>query len=206
MPGWWVQREVQDLEAFLNALRDSGKVNSNKIGMVGGSAGATLVALVASDTTDTGSSWPYWGASKRPACAVMLSGAYDFSDTRGPDGQVVMNSQTIKDIENFCQTGDPATQKSLSPVTKLSALSGSFVPMFLISSEFDPMIPHQQLDDMLCAIESKGIDTSSYKYLVLWNSNLHSFSYWQSCDGLPYRGSCTEVRDDIIAFLDSYLK
>lgn len=208
-PGWWVGRQADDVKAFITALRDSGKVDPNKIGIVGGSSGANLAAYIALDTTNNNGNWPFWNASARPACAVLLSGIYDLSDRTPPDGETAMDPQAIKDIENFAQTSNPATQKSLSPVAKVLALDTStyaFVPMFLISSEFDPMVPHHQLDDMLCAIQSKGISSSLYQYMVIYHSNLHSFHYWQSCDELPYTVNCTEVRDDVIAFLDSYLK
>ena len=58
---------------LVTAFRDSGLVNPSKIGMVGGSAGASLAAYVALDTTDTSGNWPYWSASVRPACVVSLS-------------------------------------------------------------------------------------------------------------------------------------
>jgi acetyl esterase/lipase len=206
-PGWWVQREIQDVEAFVTAFRDSGLVDPNKVGMVGGSAGASLVAYVALDTTDTQGAWPYWNASVRPVCVVMLSGAYDLSDRIPPEGLTTMDPHAILDIENFTQTNNPALQRRWSPVYYLENLSGSFVPMFLIHSDYDPTLPRHQLDDMMCSLESKGILTDLYKVLVIWYSDLHSFSYWQSCDQLPFGGGpCTEVRQDVIAYLDAYLK
>ena len=57
--------------------------------------------------------------------------------------------------------------------------------MFMITSEYDPVVPRHQLDDMLCALESKGISRSLYQVMLLSYSDLHSFNYWQSCDQLP---------------------
>jgi acetyl esterase/lipase len=208
-PGWWVRRQVEDVEAFITAFRDSGKVDPNKIGLVGGSSGATLAALVAFDTTDTGSNWPYWNSDTRPACVVLLSGTYDFADRAPPVGETSMDPQAIKYIENFTQTGDPTEQNDLSPVTKLAELNMAndpFVPMFLVHGEREPGIPLHQLDDMICAIEAKGVDPSLYEYLVIWHSALHSFAYWDSCDELPFTVDCTLVQDDVVAFLDAHLK
>ncbi len=205
-PGWWVQRQSQNVEAFVTALRDSGQVNPNKIGIVGGSSGATLAALIALDTTDTNGFWPFWKAGVRPACAVMLSGAYDFSDRIPTDGEASMNPQTIKNLENFTQSGNPSVQKSLSPVAKVKTPTQQepFIPMLFIHSQFDPILPHHQLDDMLCALESKSISTNLYQVIELPYSDLHSFHNWQSCD--DFSVPCTLVRDDVIAFLDSHLK
>lgn len=215
MAGWWVNREVQDVEAFVTALRASGLVKPDKIGIVGGSAGATLAALVALDTTSTGSDWPHWNAAARPACAVFLSAVYDFSD-RTPsdgDGATVMDNREVKAIENFTQTVDPVThladpvkQKELSPVTmvKPPTLQEPFVPLLMVQSMYDPTVPHHQLDDMLCALESNGIDSNLYQIIELPYNDLHSFHYWGTCDDFSI--PCTTVSEDVITFLDAHLK
>ena len=60
---------------------------------------------------------------------------------------------------------------------------------------------------MRCALQSKGISTTLYQVMLLDYSDLHSFNYWQSCDRLPLDANgCTEVRDDVIQFLDLHLK
>ena len=82
---------------------------------------------------------------------------------------------------------DPITPTAtpMAPVYYLNTLTTSFVPMFMIASEYDPVVPRHQLDDMLCALESKGISRSLYQVMLLSYSDLHSFNYWQSCDQLP---------------------
>jgi acetyl esterase/lipase len=77
-----VTRQTNDIKAIVNALRADSRCNG-KVGVVGGSSGATHAVWVALDTTDSGNNgtvWPFWKADKRPDCAVMLSAAYDFSD------------------------------------------------------------------------------------------------------------------------------
>jgi acetyl esterase/lipase len=205
-PGWWVNREVQDVEAFVSALRDSGLADPDRIGIVGGSAGATLTALVVLDTTDTHGAWPYWSASVRPVCAVLLSGAYDFADRIPSEGDTSMEPKTIRAIENFTQTGDPTIQKSLSPVSKVKNPTAQepFIPLFMIHSKYDPTVPHHQLDDMLCTLESEGINPGLYKVVELPYSDMHSFHYWGSCD--DFSTPCTTVSQDVINYLDLHLK
>lgn len=169
-PGWWVGRQTDDVKAFVTALEASGQVDPNKIGIVGGSAGATLAAFIAMDTNYSGAFvWPYWTADARPVCAVLLSAPYDFSDRTPADGQSAMNPATVLAFENFSQTNIPDEQRSLSPVSLVSS-DVPFVPLFMISSEFDDTVPHQQWVDMICALESNGVSTSAYKTLLLKGS------------------------------------
>ena len=208
-PGWWVNREVQDLEAFVTALRDSGQVNPDRIGIVGGSAGATLALLAVLDTTDTGSQWPYWNAGVRPACAVLFSPVTDFSDRTPSEGEPEMAPSSIRAIENFTQTTDPGEQRLLSPISKVMTPTSEipFVPTYIIHSQNDPTVPFHNLDDLICAFQSKSVDTSLYQALVLWGSDLHSFYCWNSCDNPEgATPSCTLVSTDVIEYLDANLK
>lgn len=205
-PGWWVTREVQDVEAFVTALRASGQVDPNRIGIVGGSAGATLAALVVLDTNDTDGGWPFWNASVRPACAVLLSAVYDFSDRIPDQGDPHVDASSIRAMENFTQSGSPAPQKQYSVVSQVQPPSDGkpFIPLFMAHSQMDETAPRHQLDDMLCALENAGISNQFYKVDEL-SGGLHSFHYWGSCidiDTLP----CVTVKQDVIGFLDSYLK
>lgn len=207
--GWWVNREVQDVEAFVTALRDSGQVNPSKIGIIGGSAGATLALFVALDTADTGIFWPYWNASVRPACAVVLSAVTDFSDRTPSEGQPQMAAASIRDIENFTQTTDPGVQRSLSPISKVMTPTQQtpFVSTLVIQSQNDRTVPYHNFVDLICAFQSKSVDPNLYETHVLWGSDLHSFSMWNSCDNPESAGpTCTLVSTDVIQFLDAHLK
>ena len=209
MPGWWVNREVQDVEAFVTALRDSGQVNPNKIGIIGGSAGATLALLVALDTTDTGSDWPFWNAGVRPACAVVLSAVTDFSDRTPSEGEPQMDAGSIRGIENFTQTIIPSEQRDLSPISKVMTPTQQtpFVPMFIIQSQNDRSVPYHNLVDLLCAFQSKNVDSDLYQTLILWGSDLHAFNMWNSCDNPEgATPSCTLVSTRVIQYLEDQLK
>ena len=205
-----MNREVQDVETFVTALRGSGLVNPGKIGIVGGSAGATLALFVALDTTDSGTNvWPYWNAGVRPACAVLLSTITDFSDRTPSEGQPQMAAASIRDIENFTQTILPDEQRSLSPISKVMTPTQStpFVPMLIIQSQNDRTIPYHNFVDLMCALQSKSVDPKLYETHMLWGSDLHSFSMWNSCDNPESAGStCTLVSTDVIEFLDAHLK
>jgi acetyl esterase/lipase len=154
LPDDMVARQTNDIKAFVNALRNSGVVNPNKIGVLGGSAGATHAIWMALDTTDTGTNWPFWNAAARPQCAVMLSAFYDLSDRTPPNGQDVISLDTVTWTENYVNTADLATLKAKSPVSLVATPTQQkpFVPLYLINSWFDPVAPYHQIVDMICAL------------------------------------------------------
>ncbi len=202
MPGFRVTQQTNDIKAFVGALRADPHVDSTKIGVVGGSAGATHAVWVALDTTDTGDAWPHWNADARPQCAVMLSAAYDFSDWTPPPHQIECPPGFIVDAENYVQTGDLTTLKDWSPVSLVPSPE-QFRPLFMINSWEDPT-PYHQMVDMICALNSAGVPNSAYQTLTIPNSYEHGFAYWYSLDGQP--GSTNLIKDDVIAFFDAHLR
>ena len=199
-----VTRQTNDIKAFVVALRNSGYVNPNKIGVLGGSAGATHAIWVALDTTDTGSNWPFWNAAARPHCAAMLSAFYDFSDRTPPNGQTVIGQNTVLWTENYVNTADLATLKAKSPVSLVATPTqqAPFVPLYLINSWFDPTSPYHQIVDMICALRSVGVRDSAYQTLTVPDSDAHSFHLWSIGDGI----SGQTVKQDVVDFLDAHLK
>jgi acetyl esterase/lipase len=115
-PGSMVTRQINDIKAFVVALRADTAHCNGTIGVVGGSSGATLAAYVAIDTTDTHGAWPFWNADARPQCAVMLSAAYDFSDMTPPPGHAEIDFSFLLGTQNFVNSSDLAILKSHSPV------------------------------------------------------------------------------------------
>jgi len=78
-----------------------------------------------------------------------------------------------------------------------------FVPMFLINSDGDPM-PPPQITDMQCALQIAGVDCNLYQVLTLVNNDKHAFAYWRDWDHSPPPQH--RVSEDVISFLDTYLK
>jgi acetyl esterase/lipase len=206
LPDDMVTRQTNDIKAFVVALRNSGLVNPNKIGVLGGSSGATHAIWVALDTTDTGSNWPFWNAAARPQCAVMLSAAYDFSDLTPPNGQSEIGENFILWTQNYVNSADLVTLKAKSPVSVATAptQNAPFVPLYMINSWFDPVAPWHQIVDMICKLRSVGVPDSAYQTLTVPNSDAHSFALWAHWDGIsdPHK----KVRDDVIDFLNAHLR
>lgn len=69
-------QQTNDIKAEIRAIRADTVHCNGKVGVVGGSSGASHALFVTLDTSTTGN----WSPSLRPDCAVGLSGAYDFSD------------------------------------------------------------------------------------------------------------------------------
>ena len=212
-----VKRETDDVESFVRALRfvcsDTGVCNG-KIGLVGGSSGATHAAWVILNTNPTpNDDWPHWfenGHDDRPDCAALLSGTYDFSDRTPasyPPGHDPL-PEFIQAVENYTRTGDLTAQKQFSPVYLVAAPNEDlpFKPLLMINSQYDHPVPSYQIQDMVCALESVGISQTLYQTMTISDSSEHSSSYWSSYDGQRCLGPCKDVAADVIAFLDAHLK
>jgi acetyl esterase/lipase len=206
-PGWRIGQQTDDIKAFVVALRHDSHVDHNKIGVVGGSAGATHAVWVALDTTDSGVGvWPFWNADARPQCAVMLSASYDFSDLTPPPGHTQFPEMALKYTQNYAQTADLATLKDLSPVSLVKTPEEApFRPLFMINSWLDNPTPYHQIVDMICALKAKGVPDGAYQTLTIPDSHEHGFAYWDSPDGVPI-GPTKLIKGDVISFLDARLK
>src|SRR5207247_7915498 len=78
-------QQSDDAKAIIQAARDDVNCLNRKVGVVGGSAGATHAVWVALDTnSNPGSAWPFWTVNgttdDRADVVCCLSGAYLFSD------------------------------------------------------------------------------------------------------------------------------
>jgi pimeloyl-ACP methyl ester carboxylesterase len=205
-PGMRMIREVNDIKALVRALRVDPRCNG-KVGVVGGSAGATHAVTVALDKTTpppSATPWPHWCEDPpyddRPVCAVMLSAIYDFSDWTPPTGQTETDFGFRKDgLENYAQTLDLNTLANLplNPVVLLSEAHQQhwgFKHLFLINSYCDAPTAYHQIVKMSCALEAKGLVLDvDYKRLTI-PGPAHAFGYWDT------------VKDEVIAFLNCELK
>jgi len=76
----------------------------------------------------------------------------------------------------------------------------------MLNTWLDMPPPYHQMIDMVCALESLGVDPSSYKTLTIMNSGEHSFHYWDSPDHIPAILGTQAIKTDVISFLDAHLK
>src|SRR5262249_4943797 len=107
----------------------------------------------------------------------------------------------IGNIENYTNTGNLSTQKSLSPVSLVpAAATATPRPLFLINSIYDQGMPYHQIQDMINALNCVGY--TNYQTLTV-GGNLHEFNYWCQDAG---DGSGESVATKVINFLNCQLK
>ena len=202
-------QQVNDIKAYVTAMRADPRCNG-KIGVVGGSSGASHAVTVALDTTDSGVGvWPYWNAAARPDCAVMLSCIYDFSDWTPPTDHAATDPDFVLfGLENYAQTRVLNTLATLplNPVTLVaSAKAAGWRPLYMINSYGDHPTAYHQIVTMSCTLAANGLvlDTD-YQRLTIPGTQ-HSFHYWNSWDHVHSDHSITVGRD-VVAFLDAHPK
>jgi pimeloyl-ACP methyl ester carboxylesterase len=212
-PGWRMALETNDIKALVRALRADPRCNG-KVGVVGGSAGATLAVTVALDRNPTpNGDWPKWclnGVDDRPDCAAMLSAIYDFSDWTPPTGDNVTPRGFVRlGMQNYAQS-TPANLNTLANlplnpvvlVRQAGREGWGFKPLYLINSFYDSPTVYHQIVTMSCELEAQGLvlDTD-YKRLTKPGDG-HAFAYWGAQD--PATGET--VGQYVIDFLDAHLK
>jgi len=185
-----------DVEALVKAARRDPHVRGRKVGVIGGSAGATHAIWAALDTReDDPGVWPEWKPVYRPDAAVALSGAYDFSD-RTPEDYLIWPDggnpvETLrKHIENYTLTNDPVVQHNLSPVhlLELDTFDADHVnPMQIYNTRHDH-VPYHQIIDLQCALEAAEVSPQRYTITTLTDEEhgiceSHSFGYWDAVKG-----------------------
>jgi hypothetical protein len=184
---------------LLRALRADSHTLDEKIGVVGGSGGATHAIELALDTNSSpDDEWPHWQTSDRATCAVGLSGAYDFSDRADE-----ISDDFIQIIENYTNTCDLEEQKALSPV---SLLTYPNIHPIMVSNSLEESMPYRQLLDIQCALQAQEVDQSLYEVVTIPGDE-HAFNYWNNWDGASCPpGPCRTWGSHVIAFLDAHLK
>jgi acetyl esterase/lipase len=133
---------------------DAYKIDPNRLGITGGSAGghlASLVAVTADDKT-----------------AVKAAGVFfpptDFLDYRGQkiDADTADGPQ-LAGIKRFVSAGGAAPVSGSELVAKLTAISPALLvtskapPFLIIHGDADPMVPLQQSEKLLAALKSAGV-------------------------------------------------
>ena len=186
-------QQSNDIKQQVLAARNDSQCNGT-VFAVGGSAGGTHAVWAALDPAQT---VPGWNGNQLVKAAVSLSGAYDFSDWRG-QGVDPDVDHFIDVVTNYTNKSDSATLKSLSPVALVT--SSVIKPLFLITSESDPM-PPQEWQDMLDTLSQHGVPMGSYQSIKILGSALHAFDYWHSLDAPGGQ----RISKDVIDFLNAHL-
>ncbi len=187
-------------EAFIDAARNDPNCYDHRVGVLGGSCGASHAMYVALDVNVTYPNWPFWDLSQRPLCAVGLSGQYDFSD-RDTD----IDMQFITNIENYLYTTNPMEQWSHSPIGLISAAAPhGFIPMYCIRASDDPGSPKSNSDHFWFAMTQAGANPPTFFMETVPSSTNHAFGLWGDYLDDTQLLNLT-VRDRVIAFFKQYL-
>ena len=181
---------VQDVKAAVRWMRAHAQeygVDPDAIGAIGGSAGAHLVAMLAT----TGGMKELEGDGGNPSvssevqAAVAMGGGYDL---RWKDG---VGPEFIEAVRGFIGEPFEANVAVASPVTHVSRRSA---PLLLLHSPRDPLAPFQQAVDMQQQYRRHGASAT----LVPIDAPMHGF--W----GSPYY--FPETRGRFVTFFRRTLK
>jgi acetyl esterase/lipase len=172
---------VDDVEAAVEWVRKHAKeygVDPDRIGALGGSAGAHLTGLLA--TVGKGS----LEKGHRVAAAVSWSGPMDFvslapAAAAGTDG-------TIPTFLGCLPDACPDTYAEASPITHVDKTDA---PMLLVNSTME-LVPRTQTDSMKAALDEARVANE----VIILPGQAHSRAY------------SNRVWDQTVAFLENYLK
>lgn len=118
-----------------------------------------------------------------------------------------MGINFVWNSQNYTNTTVPATQWSVSPVSKVSS---DIIPMYFIRSENDPGSPRLQQFYLWNALTRAGADANLFRMWTIPDSSAHAFGYWNDRikDAVPVNTQNVDLRvkDRIIGFFKQYLK
>jgi acetyl esterase/lipase len=157
---------IEDVKCAIRYLRahsDRFKINPQRIGVLGGSAGGHLAALLAASTVEQG--WDvgeYLDQSSRVQAVVDMYGPSDLPTMFAQSGR--MESLNIFNATN----PDDLTLRTYSPTTYISP---DDPPFFILHGDQDQSVPIQQSEILVEKLKAAGVPV---EYLVVKNAG-HSF-------------------------------
>jgi acetyl esterase len=172
---------VEDVEAAVEWVRKHAKeygVDRKRIGALGGSAGAHLVGLLATDgkgSLETG---------HRVAAVVSWSGPMDFVSL-APAAATNAGS-SFRTFLGCLPDACPDTYAAASPVTHVDKTDS---PMLIVNST-NELVPQSQADAMKAALDKAGVANQA----IILPGSAHSRAY------------SNQVWDQTVTFLENYLK
>lgn len=179
--------QIDDVRACMKYLRAHAKelkINPNKIGAIGGSAGGHLALLLAE--TDEDGDFIKPGKSSVLRAAASLAGPTDLCAKLPP--------AAIPIAENLIGTPiskDPEAHKQASPINHLSK---SCAPLLLIHGDKDELVPYDQATSMIEACKKAGVEAELF--------TIHNGTHGGGGDKAERDASIKKLAD----FLDKYLK
>jgi acetyl esterase len=172
---------VEDVEAAVAWVRKHAKqygVDPKRIGALGGSAGAHLVGMLATDGAGSLES------GHRVAAVVSWSGPMDFVSLAPAAGTNAGSS--IRAFLGCLPDACPDTYAAASPVTHVDKTDA---PMLIVNSA-NELVPKSQADAMKAALDQAGVANQE----IILPGTAHSRAY------------SNQVWDQTVTFLENYLK
>ena len=160
--------QIQDCQAAIRWLRANAKtynIDTEHVGVVGGSAGGHLSALVA--TAGGKDAFPKIGGnddqSDRVQCVIDIFGPTNFATVI----EQAENDKNVRNIFKFNTPGDPyssligvalnedkAKTDAVSPVTYVSEDNP---PTLILHGTHDTLVPYAQSEELAAALKANGV-------------------------------------------------
>jgi acetyl esterase/lipase len=195
--------QIQDCQAAIRWLRANSQkynIDSDHVGVVGGSAGGHLSALVA--TAGGKKAFPMIGGnedqSDRVQCVCNIFGPADFSTVM----QQAADDKNVKNIFQFNSPGDPyslligeslnSDKVKTDAVSPVKYVSEDNPPMLILHGTHDALVPYAQSEQLAAALKEKGVD--------VWLQTLPGAGHGGAAFGKPSIVTLMQT------FFDKYLK
>lgn len=195
--------QIQDCQAairWLRAHRDEYHIDADHIGVVGGSAGGHLSALVATSGGKKAFA-PIGGnddQSDRVQCVVNIFGPADFTAVM----RHAEDDKNVRNIFKFNTPSDPYSEligtslvdnkQKTDAVSPIHYVSNDNPPMLILHGTHDTLVPYAQSVELQAALKAKGVE--------VWLQTLPGAGHGGSAFGKPAVVNLTQK------FFDKYLK
>ena len=186
--------QIEDVKAAIRWLRANAEkygIDPDRIGLIGGSAGAHLVALAGAASPEDGleGDGPHLDKSSRVQCVVARSGIYDLR----PE---IIGAEGNKDFAVVGLLGGTAEEKAdlakkASPVVYLDPKDP---PMLIIHGTADTRIPYRAAEYVVKEMKKAG---TSYEFITIEGGG-HG--------GAPTAEKRREVNQAVMKFFDKHLR
>lgn len=131
---------VKDMAALIDAVRADPRVDSDRVGLTGGSYGGYMCYAAAVQIKDQ---------LRGTQCTVAISNFVSFLENTNP------YRQDLRRVE-YGDERDPKQRAKLVEISPLSRVSEITKPMFVITGANDPRVPKSEADQMVAAIRANG--------------------------------------------------
>lgn len=195
--------QIQDCQAAIRWLRAHSadyNIDPEHVGVVGGSAGGHLSALVA--TSGGKKAFAVIGGneeqSDRVQCVCNIFGPADFTTVM----QQAADDRNIKNIFQFNTPGDPYSsligvslvdnKEQTDAVSPVTYVSDDNPPMLILHGTHDALVPYAQSEELAAALKAKGVN--------VWLQTLPGSGHGGPAFGKPQIVALMQT------FFDRYLK